>query len=239
MGLFDSLFGKKKKSTPIEAPKAIDLVSFRDAQGNTYSLRNRGDTQIVDESVLSPETQSQVNVAQKGVSTLLQELGESNTQRQLNLDKRQQELYKPLADEITRLLDGQSAQLRSQEAKRFGGALNSTFSATALGGVATTRLRALESAYAGTYSSALSEMLSLDNARETRFSTLQRYLDTVEDRKQRYTLAGLNSLEASRGLRLSAFNSSAKSSGSGDFLSSLLSSENIAAAAKIATVVAG
>jgi hypothetical protein len=239
MGLFDSLFGKKKKGNTIEAPKVLDLVSFRDAQGNTYSIRNKGDTQFVDESVLSAETQGQVNVAQKGVSTLLQELGESNAQRQTNLDKRQQELYKPLADEITRLLDGQSAQLRSQESKRFGGALNSTFSATALGGVATTRLRALESAYAGTYSSALNEMLSLDGARESRFSSLQRYLDTVEDRKQRYTLAGLNSLEASRGLRLSAFNSSSKSSGSGDFLSSLFTEENIALASKIATVAAG
>jgi hypothetical protein len=233
---WNKLFGKKKNK-PLEAPRVLDTVSLKDAFGNQYILRAQGETQFVDETRLAPETQSQVNVAQQGVSGLLQELGETQAQRQAGLDKRQQELYAPLANEISRLLDGQAAEVRSQQARRFGGSLNSTFGAMAMGGMATTRLRALESAHAGTYSTAMQEMLNLDQSRQQRFSALNHYLDTVEDRKQRYTMAGLNALQQARNLRQTALQRAETQAGKGN-ADDLLSDETLAALVSAAVKLA-
>ena len=194
MASFMDLFKRRKKSSNDEALK---YVSLKDSLGNQYSVRDTGNG-IVDESILTGETQAQLSIAQKGLGTLLQEMALTQSQRQQELSNRQKELYDPLAGDINRSMNEASSQLRSREAKRFGGALNSTFSATALGSLSETRLRALDSAYSGSFTNALKELTDADQSRSVRFSALTGFLDDSETRKQRYTLAGFNASQQSR-----------------------------------------
>ena len=197
MGLFNSLFKKKKKSEALDAQPSLQSVDFQDVLGNQYRIRDTG-AGIVDESILTGETQSQLSVAQKGLGTLLQEMALTQSQRQAEVSNRQKELYDPLAKDINRQANEESSQLRSREAKRFGGALNSTFSANALASLSDVRIRALESASSGSFSNALKELLDADQSRSLRFDTLSGFLDNAEARKQRYTLAGFDAIQQSK-----------------------------------------
>lgn len=204
MGLFSRLF--RKKSRQDDQTPSLQFVSLKDSLGNVYKVRDTG-SGIVDESVLTDETQSQLSIAEKGLGNLLQEMATSQEQRQAFLTQRQKELYTPLASEIGSLLNQESSTLRSREAKRFGGALNSTFSANALGSLVDSRTRALESAYSGSFTNALKELLDLDQSRSIRFNTLANFLEDAESRKQRYTLAGFDAIQQSRLSRQQALQS--------------------------------
>ncbi len=217
MASFFSLFKRKKKQ---QVDESLKFVSLKDSLGNQYSVRDTG-TSIVDESTLTGETQAQLSIAQKGLGTLLQEMALTQSQRQEGVSNRQKELYEPLAGDINRSINDASSQLRSREAKRFGGALNSTFSATALGSLNDTRLRALESAYSGSFTNALKELTDADQSRSVRFSALAGFLDDSESRKQRYTLAGFDAIQQSKFSRQQALQnlsnslSKSKSQGAG------------------------
>jgi len=220
MASFMDLFKRKKKKQAVD--ESLKYVSFKDSLGNQYSVRDTG-TSIVDESVLTGETQAQLSIAQKGLGTLLQEMALIQSQRQEGVTNRQKELYAPLASDINRSINDASSQLRSREAKRFGGALNSTFSATALGSLNDTRLRALDSAYSGSFTNALKELTDADQSRSVRFSALAGFLDDSETRKERYTLAGFNAIQQSKFSRQQALqnlnNSLSKSKTQGSLLS--------------------
>jgi hypothetical protein len=228
MASFMNLFKRKKKKTE----ESLKYVSLKDSLGNEYSVRDTG-AGLVDESTLTGETQAQLSIAQKGLGTLLQEMALTQSQRQEGVSNRQKELYDPLASDINRSMNEASGQLRSREAKRFGGALNSTFSAIALGSLNETRLRALESAYLGSFTNALKELTDADASRSVRFNALAGFLDDSETRKQRYTLAGFNAIQQSKFSRQQALQnlnnslSKAKSKGSGD-----VSQQDIEAIAK-------
>lgn len=200
MGFFDNLFGRnRRRRIELEAPKTLNHVDFQDVEGNRFKLNAPDDYNIFDRSELSSNTQRNVSEASRGISQVLRELSEASAaSRTRETETRQLRIFSPLRNEINASTDAQMAQVRSNAARRFGGSLNSTFSASALGEVAKARLSALESAYNSSYNSALNELSSLDEARALRFNVLSNYLNTLQARKDRYTLAGFDAIRASK-----------------------------------------
>lgn len=209
MGFFDKLFGRNKnasnriQTTGAELPKALSQVTLQDSLGNLYTV-HASETAITENYSPNLETQQQVRLAQAGLHNTLQDLSQSDAQRLARVEERKNSLFQGLKSSINTTADAQRARLKSEAAKRFGGVLNSSFSALGLQGLAQARLQALESAYSGSLSLALQEQDTQDASRERRFRILNTYLDGIEERKRYYSSAGFNAIVNSKLARQNA-----------------------------------
>lgn len=203
MGLF---FRKKRKASPPPPPPPVEFSST-DALGTQYRTTVQNGVVQRQTVRLSDQSQANVDAAQTGANTLINELGQNEFVRQTNRDARQNQLFKNTYNNLLDFYNQQASKTRAANSKRLGAASTNTFLGQQLLGLQQQTTKGINDGYLNAFSQAWQEQAQQDSSAQTRLGSLSNVLNFYQSAVLPYTQMGSANSADSRRLQLSQYDS--------------------------------
>jgi hypothetical protein len=206
MGLF-GLFRRKRVAPPTPPPPPPVEFTTNDALGTEY--RTTVQNGIVQRQTvrLSQASQANVDAAQTGANTLINQLGENDFVRQTKRDVRQNQLFQNTYGTLLDFYNQQASRTRAANAKRLGAASTNTFLGQQLLGLQQQTTKGINDGYLNAFNQAWSEQTQQDNTNQSRLNGLNNVLNFYQSSVLPYTQMGSANSADSRRLQLAQYDS--------------------------------
>ena len=194
-----SLGRRRRQPEPAPIQPLTTRFEVNAPTGDRVISEQVGTTQRIN-TELSPLSQRLVGLSSNEVNRLANTLARPNKQREQKLVDLSNRQFTSLSDAINRSADDQVSLLRSQNAQRFGGSLNSTFGNDAIARVEGERQRELRDARLSSDLDATNRLRAEDTDRINRLNVFNGLLNGFENTTNTFGSLGSNALQRSQQL---------------------------------------